>query len=87
MPVWLATASFDRGFELAPNNLLPTHQIAPDIDAEREFTLESLEGTSQVTGVAAVQLVPAGSGHNFAGDPFFYDGQAYITALGPGPLP
>ncbi len=44
-PLWLATASFDRDFELAPTTFLPTHQIAPDIDTERAFVAAGLKGT------------------------------------------
>jgi undecaprenyl-diphosphatase len=80
-PVWLATASFDRGFELAPSTYLPTHQIAPDVDAERAFVVGSLQGAGAVTQQQTIQLVPAESGHNFDGDPFVTDGQAVILSL------
>jgi membrane-associated phospholipid phosphatase len=79
--VWLATASFDRGFELAPNTGLPTHQIAPDIDTERTFVVTSLEGTGLVTASQAIQLVPPEAGHNFDGDPFNTDGKAVVLQL------
>jgi undecaprenyl-diphosphatase len=79
--IWLATASFDRGFELAHNTWLPTHQIAPDIDTERSFVVSSLQTAGDVTQSEAIQLVPAEFGHNFDGDPFFTDGQAEIIAL------
>jgi hypothetical protein len=80
-PLWLATASFDRGFELAPSTRLPTHQIDPAIDAERAFVVTSLQGTSLVTTTQTIQLVPPESGHNFDGDPFHTDGQAVIVHL------
>jgi undecaprenyl-diphosphatase len=81
-PIWLATASFDRAFELAPSTFLPTHQIAPDIDTERTFIVSSLHNTGAVARQQAIQLVPAESGHNFVGDPFFTDGQAVVLYLG-----
>ena len=80
-PLWLATASFDRGFELAPSTGLPTHQIAPDIDRERSFVVSSLEATGLVTSTQTLQLVPPESGRNFDGDPFHTDGKAVIVAL------
>jgi membrane-associated phospholipid phosphatase len=84
-PVWLATASFDRGFELAPSTGLPTHQIAPDIDAERTFVATSLQSTGLVTSNQAIQLVPPESGRNFDGDPFHTDGIALILQIGERP--
>jgi undecaprenyl-diphosphatase len=79
--LWLATASFDKGFELAPSTGLPTHQIDPDIDAERAFVVSSLEGSGLVQSTQTIQLVPPHSGVNFDGDPFHTDGQAVILYL------
>jgi undecaprenyl-diphosphatase len=79
--IWQATASFDQGFELSPKTLLPTHQIAPDIDAERAFVVASLRGSGDVEQQTTVQLAPPEHGENFGGDPFFTDGQAVILVL------
>ena len=79
--LWLATASYDRGFELAKSTLLPTHQIAPDIDNERAYVVTSLQGTGLVAQAQTLQLVPPESGQNFAGDPFHTDGKAVILYL------
>jgi undecaprenyl-diphosphatase len=79
--LWLATASFDRGFELAPSTGLPTHQIAADIDSERAFVVMSLEGTGLVTSSQTIQLIPPEAGRNFDGDPFHTDGKAVILQL------
>jgi hypothetical protein len=79
--IWLATASYDQGFELSHTTFLPTHQIAPDIDTERAFVVASLEQSGVVAQQAMLQLVPAEHGHNLSGDPFFTDGQAVILAL------
>jgi undecaprenyl-diphosphatase len=81
-PVWLATASFDRGFELAKTTFLPTHQIAPSIDTERAYVVASLQSTGMITNALTVQLVPPESGHNFDGDLFVTDGKAVILWLG-----
>jgi hypothetical protein len=80
-PVWLATASYDKGFELAPSTGLPTHQIAPDIDTERAFIVNSLQGAGAVAQAQTIQLVPPEKGYNFDGDPFITDGQAVILYL------
>ena len=80
-PLWLATASFDKGFELAPSTGLPTHQIDPDIDAERAFVVTSLQGSGLVQSTQTIQLVPPESGFNFDGDPFHTDGQTIILDL------
>jgi membrane-associated phospholipid phosphatase len=80
-PIWLATASFDQGFELAQNTWLPTHQIAPDIDTERAYVVSSLQGAGDVTQRETIQLVPPELGYNFAGDPFFTDGQTELITL------
>jgi membrane-associated phospholipid phosphatase len=79
--LWLATASFDRGFELAPSTGLPTHQIAPVIDTERTFVVKSLEGTGLITTSQTIQLVPPEAGRNFDGDPFHTDGKTVILQL------
>jgi undecaprenyl-diphosphatase len=80
-PIWLATASFDQGFELAHNTWLPTHQIAPDIDTERALVVSSLQAAGDVAQSDTVQLVPAEFGYNFDGDPFFTNGQAALVTL------
>lgn len=80
--VWLATASYDEGFELAPSTFLPTHRIAPRVDVERAFVVSSLQGAGAVAQQQMIQLVPAESGHNFDGDPFYTDGQAVVLYLG-----
>jgi membrane-associated phospholipid phosphatase len=79
--LWLATASFDKGFELAPSTGLPTHQIDPNIDAERTFVVASLHRSSLLHQTKTIQLVPPESGRNFDGDPFHTDGQAVILYL------
>ncbi|WP_283561274.1 LssY C-terminal domain-containing protein [Paenarthrobacter sp. PH39-S1] len=44
-PVWVATASFDRGIGIGTQSGLPTHHIDPDVDAERAYILQSLKVT------------------------------------------
>lgn len=81
-PLWLGTASFDTGFGLAHNTLLPTHHIDPNIDAERDYLVSSLQATGAVVTSSSFQLVPPETGHNFVGDPFYTKGQAVELVLG-----
>jgi hypothetical protein len=79
--IWLATASLERGLELAHNPWLPTHQIAPDVDTALSFVVSSLQTGGDVAQSEAIQLVPAEFGRNFDGDAFFTDGQTEIITL------
>jgi len=79
--LWLATASFDKGFELGSVTFLPTHQIAPDIDNERDYVATSLQSTGALQKTTLIQLVPPEFGHNLAGDVFFMYGKAIIVWL------
>ncbi|MDZ4062351.1 MAG: LssY C-terminal domain-containing protein [Brevundimonas sp.] len=73
-PVWVATASFDRGIGIGTKSGLPTHHIDPNIDAERAYILQSLK----VAQPHLVHVVDAQQGHNATGDGFFTDGQAAV---------
>lgn len=76
--IWVATASFDDKIEfLGPIQLLPTHHIDPNIDAERSYIIESL-GTKNVN---YINLVSPQIGKNAAGDSFFTDGKVAVIYL------
>lgn len=83
--IWLATASYDAGYAIAAGSLLPVHQIAPDIDNERDYVIRSLMRGAARTGLAAdtvrIQLVPPEMGTNAFGEPFFTYGQAIFVRL------
>ncbi len=76
-PVWVASASFDEGLQ----RYLIYHKISPDIDTERNYINADLLHSGFVATGTAVQLVPPQMGENFAGDPFFTDGKAYVIFL------
>ncbi|QCB96809.1 phosphatase PAP2 family protein [Arthrobacter sp. PAMC25564] len=76
-PVWVATASFDKGIGIGTKSGLPTHHIDPNVDAERSFILQSLN----ITTPRFVHVVDAQLGHNATGDGFFTDGQAAVINL------
>lgn len=83
-PLWLGSASFDRGVGLSHDTGQITHHIAPDIDAERDFLIGEL---SRAGALAASELVdgigPTSSGRNGEGDLFFTDGMLRFGILRP----
>jgi hypothetical protein len=85
-PLWLGSASFDRGVGLSHDTGAITHHIGPDIDAERDFLIGDLtsagvlEQSYAVDGVGATQ-----DGRNGEGDRYFTDGKAIVGVLRPMP--
>lgn len=78
--VWVATASFDVGFEISQRLYIPTHRIAHDLDAEREIiTAELVQAGARNEGFVTVS--PPVHGSNAAGDPFWTDGRAVILGM------
>ncbi|MFA6156156.1 LssY C-terminal domain-containing protein [Mesorhizobium sp.] len=81
-PLWLGSASFDRGVGLSHDTGAITHHIGPDIDAERDFLIGDLNAagllasTSDIAGIGATR-----SGRNGGGDPYFTDGKAVVGIL------
>ncbi len=75
--IWVATASFDIGIKLTSTLKIPTHQIDPNIDAEREYIIRSLG----IENPSYIQVVEPQLGKNASGDPFFTDGKAAVIKL------
>lgn len=81
-PVWLGSATFDRGVGVSHYTGAVTHHIAPDIDAERSYLIASLTDAHmarqlyQVTGIG-----PTLNGYNGGGDRFYTDGEIHIAVL------
>ena len=82
-PLWLGSASFDRGVGLSHDTGQITHHIGPDLDAERDFVMRDLaaagwiSSTYEIAGSGATQ-----NGRNGGGDPYFTDGKALVGVLG-----
>jgi undecaprenyl-diphosphatase len=76
-PVWVASASFDSGL----TSYLVYHQISPAIDTERDYIASDLLRSGLVTSELEVQFVHPMMGENFADEPFFTNGKAYIIFL------
>jgi hypothetical protein len=83
-PVWLGAATFDRAVGLSHYTGQVTHHIGPDIDAVREFLTTELDtagmaqATYQVSGIG-----PTLNGRNGGGDPYFTDGEVWVSVLVP----
>ena len=81
-PVWLGSATFDRGVGVSHDTGQITHHIAPDVDAERDLLIADLTSagmlteTYQVTGVGATL-----NGRNGGGDRYFTDGEITIGVV------
>ena len=83
-PLWLASASFDKGVGVSHYTLRVTHHIDADLDAERTHVADALAATGltrtryDVSGVG-----PTIIGHNGGGDRYFTDGEVVIETLAP----
>jgi hypothetical protein len=83
-PVWLGSATFDRGVGLSRYTGQVTHHIAPDVDADRDLLISNLtragmiEVIYQVSGTGLTL-----TGRNGGGDPYRTDGEIWIGRLIP----
>ena len=81
-PVWLGSATFDRGVGVSHYTGAITHHISADIDADRSLLASDLEAARvvdakyQVTGIGVTL-----TGRNGGGDPYFTDGEVWILRL------
>ena len=81
-PVWLGSATFDRGVGVSHYTGAITHHISADIDAERSLLAADLEAAQmvdakyQVTGVGVTL-----TGRNGGGDPYYTDGEVWVLRL------
>ncbi len=81
-PVWLGSATFDRGVGLSRDTGQVTHHIAPDIDAERDRLTDDLETAKVVEAIYEVSGIgPTLAGRNGEGDRYYTDGEIKISRL------
>jgi hypothetical protein len=81
-PVWLGSATFDRGVGLSHLTAQVTHHIAPDIDAERDQLTADLKAAKVVEAIYEVTGVgPTLNGRNGEGDRYYTDGEIKISRL------
>ncbi|MBX3440596.1 MAG: LssY C-terminal domain-containing protein [Planctomycetaceae bacterium] len=81
-PVWIGSATFDKGVGLSHTTGQVTHHIAADVDTERDRLFHDLEQT----GGLSETYIEAGfhhklEGHNGGGDPWHTDGDLYVGVL------
>jgi hypothetical protein len=87
-PVWVGAATRDRRVELSRRTAQVTHQIAPDIDVERDLLIRDLDGAGQALRIFAVTGIgPTMRGRNGGGDRYYTDGEMYVAVLAPEPVP
>jgi len=80
-PVWVGAATRDHGVELGRTARI-THQIAPDIDSERDMLVDDLAAAGQVARIFAVTGIgPTLDGRNGGGDRYYTDGELYVAVL------
>lgn len=75
--IFVGTASFDDGLKWGI-----THHIDPNIDAERNFLVKSVQDSGAVLK-GWLKLTPPNLGENMMGDPYFTDGRASVIEVGP----
>ncbi|CAM5332950.1 hypothetical protein AFEL58S_00957 [Afipia felis] len=81
-PVWLGSATFDRGVGLSHDTGQVTHHIAADIDAERDLLMHDLGEAGMVRNFFQISGVgPTLFGRNGEGDPYYTDGEIDVATL------
>lgn len=81
-PLWLGSASFDRGVGVSHDTGQITHHIAPDLDAERDGLIADLRTAGEIAETTEIEGIGATKdGRNGGGDPYFTDGKALVGVL------
>src|SRR5437764_2829777 len=81
-PVWLGSATLDRGVGVSHYTGAVTHHIDADLDRERQALASDLQNSGmvddkyQVTGIG-----PTIAGHNGGGDLYYTDGEIWVLRL------
>ncbi|MFT0859746.1 LssY C-terminal domain-containing protein [Ancylobacter sp. G4_0304] len=83
-PVWLGSATYDRGVGLSHYTGAVTHHIGPNVDAVRDLLIGDLKAAGMVRTVYQVTgLGPTLFGRNGGGDPYYTDGELWFAVLMP----
>ena len=81
-PVWLGSATYDRGVGLSHDTGAVTHHIGPDVDAVRDRLIADLDAAHMLTAIYQVTgLGPVLFGRNGGGDPYYTDGEIRFGRL------
>ncbi len=87
-PLWLGSATFDRGVGVSHYTGEITHHIAPDIDAERDLLMRDLATARVLTELFDVSGIgPTLFGRNGGGDRYYTDGDLRIGVVTAGAVP
>ena len=80
--LWVGSASYDKRVGLSHTTGQVTHHIAPDVDAERDHVLATIE---QTHGLTETYKVPGFhktlEGRNGGGDPWYTDGDLWVGVI------
>jgi hypothetical protein len=80
-PVWVGAATYDSGIELSSTNHLPTHNIAPTVDLERNGVGADLSTTGLVGEETYAALTPPiFFARNGGGDYYESDGNILVIS-------
>jgi hypothetical protein len=86
-PLWLGAATRDVDVKLSPRTHLPTHRIAPDVDAERELVAGNLAQAGWVLEQDYVSRAGEPTVDEKAyGDLYFTDGMVAVLVLADVPV-
>ena len=87
-PVWLGSATFDRGVGISHYTGQITHHIAPNIDAERNLVIAELARAGMLIKIYQVGGIgPTVNGRNGGGDRYFTDGEITVGVIRPDATP
>ena len=78
-PVWVGSATYDKGVGLSHTTGQITHHIAADVDAERDHLMQNLQQTGALAEIYNVDdFHKIREGRNGGGDPWYTDGKLYV---------
>lgn len=81
-PLWLASASYDKGVGVSHYTLRVTHNVDPDLDKERGYLAQSMSTAGLVASAYEVSGIgPTLSGRNGGGDRYYTDGEVIVQTL------
>jgi hypothetical protein len=81
-PLWLGSASYDKGVGLSHTTGEVTHHIAANVDVERDRLVKDLESTGDVVKTAVLpNFHKIKEGRNGGGDPWITDGALDVCVL------
>jgi hypothetical protein len=81
-PLWLGSASYDRGVGLSHTTGEITHHISADVDGERDSLIENLTASGHVAESFVIHdFHKVKEGRNGGGDPWRTDGDLDVCVL------